>query len=139
MDQKLLVCLCDADEEVAEHLEAIKDALSEGEWTHQPLGPLVDYVCSPRAKDRIPSEALNTFIVFSVEDVGAAKEILNNAGLPIPGFGVVAYEPNEQLYTGLPPMEGHWKNTLESMPPVVANYLIDQYEVEHYYPEVKRT
>ena len=127
--------LYNADEEIGDQLEAIKAALSGGEWTHQPLGPLGDYMHGPHANDHIPSEALNTFIMFSFEDVDAAKEILKGAELPVPSFGVVPYDPGEKLYSGLPPMEDHWKKALESMPPVVANYLIDQYEVESLYPE----
>ncbi len=41
------------------------------------------------------------------------------------------YDPNEQRYPGLPAMQDHWKRVL---PPTVANYLIDQYEIETLFP-----
>ena len=61
------------DEVISKHLEAIKCALSEVDTSHQPLGPLLDYITSPQAKALIPNEALCTFFVvfFSVEDLAA--------------------------------------------------------------------
>lgn len=99
--------LCNADEEIGDQLEAVKAALGKRKWTHQPIGPLGDYVDSPQAKDRIPSEALSTLIVFSFQDLEAAREILQNAELPVPSFGVVRYDPDENFT----PDYLQWKST----------------------------
>ncbi len=98
------------------------------------MGPLIDYITSPQTKDVIPSEALYTFLVFSAPDMYMAKEALRRVKLPVPTFGLVNYDPNERLYPGLPAMQDHWARALESIPPTVANYLIDQYEVETFFP-----
>ncbi len=115
-------------------MEAIKEIIIDGGLTLQPVGPPIDYITSSQAKDAIPSEALTTFFVFSLTDLFTAKEALRRAKLPVPNFGLINYDPNEQLYPGLPAMQDHWKRVLESMPPTVANYLIDQYEIETLFP-----
>ena len=109
------------------------ERVNDGGLTLRPIRPLIDYITSPQAKDVIPTEALYMFLVFSHADLLAAKEALQRAKLPIPTFGVVNYDPNEQLYLGLPAMEDCWMRALESMPPTVANYLIDQYEIETFF------
>ena len=75
-------------------------------------------------------DALYTFIVFSMEDADAVTDACRKQGLPIPNIGVVDYEPDAKLYQGLPPMQKYWEEALKNMPPMVANYLIDMYEVE---------
>lgn len=62
--------------------------------------------------------------------MAAAQKVLREAKLPIPTIGLVHYDPKEQLYAGLPAMQDQCKKAFESMPPTVANYLIDQYEIE---------
>ena len=132
---KILYHIIFADKAVGEQIEAIRDTIiGGGLLALHPIGPLMDYITSPKAKDVIPTEALYTFLVFSSAAVLAAKEALQRAKLPIPTFGLVNYDPNEQLYPGLPAMQDHWKRALETIPPAVANYLIDQYEIEAFFP-----
>ena len=98
------------------------------------MGPLIDYMTSLKMKDVIPPEALHTFLVFSHADLLAAQKLLRDAELPGPTSGLVNCDPTEQLYPGLPAMEDQWRRALESLPPTVANYLIDQYEVKTFCP-----
>ena len=89
-----------ADKAIVENLNSIKDAINDGGLTLHPIGPLIDYITSPQAKDVLPWEALYTFLVFSASDLHAAKEALRRAKLPVPTMGLVPYDSDEQLYVG---------------------------------------
>ena len=43
-------------------------------------------------------------------------------------------EPDVELYSGLRKMLPAWKQVLEAMPPMMANYIIDQFEAEKLFP-----
>ena len=104
--------------------------LHQSELAPQPLGPVIDYITFIPAKNALDSEALYSFLVFSFEELEAAKEVCRSNNLPLPYFGVVTYEPEAKLYPGLHKMLPAWKRALEEMPAMMANYIIDQFEAE---------
>ena len=107
--------------------------LHQAKLVPHPLGPVIDYLTFIPAKNALVSEALYTFLVFSYEDLEAAKAVCHLSNLPVPYFGVVT-EPQATLYSGLPRMLPAWRQALEEMPAMMANYIIDQYEAENLFP-----
>ena len=77
---------------------------------------------------------LYSFLVFSVEQLESAKQIFCTNNLPVPHLGVVSFEPDAKLYSGLPKMLPAWKQALEAMPPMMANYIIDLFKAEKLFP-----
>ena len=121
------------DKTIAENLEDIKRVLHQ-ELVPQPLGPVIDYITFIPAKNALDSEALYSFLVFSFEQLEVAKQVCRSNNLPVPHFGVVSFEPDAILYPGLPKMLPAWKQALEGMPAMMANYIIDQYDAEKLFP-----
>ena len=108
--------------------------LHQAGFVPQPLGPVIDYLTFIPAKNALVSEALYSFLIFSIEELEAAKVVCHSSNLPVPYFGVVDYEPEATLYPGLPRMLPAWRQALEEMPAMMANYIIDNYEAENLFP-----
>ena len=69
-----------------------------------------------------------------MEQLESAKQICRTNNLPVPHCGVVSFEPDAKLYSGLPKMLPAWKQALEAMPPMMENYIIDLFEAEKLFP-----
>ena len=98
----IIIFFLHLDKEIAENIDDIKTILHQSDLTPQPLGPVIDHITFIPAKNTIDSEALYSFLVFSMEQLESAKQICLTNNLPVPHFGVVSFEPDAKLYSGLP-------------------------------------
>ena len=104
-----------------------------------PLGPLscvLDDTQLECLQQLIPACALNTILVGDIHDIEPVKKLPRSRGLPIPDIGVADLNPDEKLYE-LPPLKALGKQLLHGLPPSVANYFIDMFEID-LHPKIKR-
>ena len=97
-----------------------------------PLRLLLDETQLECLQQIIPASALDTILVGSMYEYESVRQLLKNKGLPVPEVGVSDLSPDTQLYDNLPPLKAVGKQLLHSLPPAIANYLIDHFDIQQH-------